>query len=102
MWIQRSSGDRGRKISEFKARLAYRESSRTARIIQRNPISKNKIKTNKQKVHLLRSARAPARGRKNGFPRASWGITTQQYSSNLANLCLQYVIRTPRTLVPLT
>jgi hypothetical protein len=55
-------GGRGRQISEFKASLVYRMSSRTARAIQRNPVSgkknnnnnknsnkqknKNKIKTN--------------------------------------------------------
>jgi hypothetical protein len=35
-------GGRGRQISEFKANLVYRVSSRTAKAIQRNPISKNK------------------------------------------------------------
>jgi hypothetical protein len=35
-------GVRGRKISEFKASLVYRVSSRTARVTQRNPVSKNK------------------------------------------------------------
>jgi Sec-independent protein translocase protein TatA len=42
---------RGRWISEFKASLVYRVSSRTARTIQRNPVSKkqNKNKT-KQKT----------------------------------------------------
>jgi hypothetical protein len=39
-------GGRGRRISEFEASLVYRVSSRTARAIQRNPVSKNK--TNKQ------------------------------------------------------
>jgi hypothetical protein len=38
---------RGRRISEFEASLVYRVSSRTARVIQRNPVSKNK-QTNKQ------------------------------------------------------
>ena len=38
-------GGRGRRISEFEASLVYRVSSRTARAIQRNPVSKNK--TNK-------------------------------------------------------
>jgi hypothetical protein len=45
-------GGRGRWISEFEASLVYRVSSRTARAIQRNPVSKNKKKqkqTNKQK-----------------------------------------------------
>jgi hypothetical protein len=45
-------GGRGRWISEFKASLIYRVSSRTARAIQRNPgweKPKGKQKTNKQK-----------------------------------------------------
>jgi hypothetical protein len=33
-------GGRGRQISEFKDSLVYRVSSRTARAIQRNPVSK--------------------------------------------------------------
>jgi hypothetical protein len=40
-------GGKGRWISEFKASLVYRVSSRTARATQRNPVSK-KPKTNKQ------------------------------------------------------
>jgi hypothetical protein len=42
-------GGRGRRISEFKASLVYRVSSKTARTIQRNPVSKNKTKQNKTK-----------------------------------------------------
>ena len=42
-------GGKGRRISEFEASLVYRVSSRTARAIQRNPVSKIKTKqTNKQ------------------------------------------------------
>jgi hypothetical protein len=41
-------GGRGRWISEFEASLVYKVSSRKARAIQRNPVSKNKNK-NKQK-----------------------------------------------------
>jgi hypothetical protein len=37
-------GGRGRRISEFKASLIYRVSSRTARATQRNPVLKNKNK----------------------------------------------------------
>jgi hypothetical protein len=40
---------RGRWISEFKAILVYKVSSRTARAIQRNPVSK-KIKIIKIKI----------------------------------------------------
>jgi hypothetical protein len=42
------SGGRGRQISEFKASLVYKVSSRTARAIQRNHVSKNQKQTNKQ------------------------------------------------------
>jgi hypothetical protein len=45
-------GGRGRQISELKASLFYKVSFRTARDIQRNPVSKTKTKTktnNKQK-----------------------------------------------------
>jgi hypothetical protein len=35
-------GGRGRWISEFKASLVYKVSSRTARATQRNPVSKKK------------------------------------------------------------
>jgi hypothetical protein len=42
-------GGRVRWISEFKASLVYRVSSRTAKTTQRNPVSKNK-KQNKTKI----------------------------------------------------
>jgi hypothetical protein len=38
-------GGSGRRISEFEASLVYRVSSRTARAIQRNPVSKKQNKT---------------------------------------------------------
>jgi hypothetical protein len=41
-------GGRGRWISEFEASLVYKVSSRTARAIQRNPVSK-KTKNKKEK-----------------------------------------------------
>jgi hypothetical protein len=44
-------GGRNRQISEFKASLVYKVSSRTARAIQRNPVSRkkqNKTKQNKK------------------------------------------------------
>jgi hypothetical protein len=40
-------GGRGRQISEFEANLVYKVSSKTARAIQRNSVSKNKTKQNK-------------------------------------------------------
>ncbi|EDL20906.1 mCG144694, partial [Mus musculus] len=42
-------GGRGRRISEFEASLVYKVSSRTARAIQRNPVSKRQKKKTKQK-----------------------------------------------------
>jgi hypothetical protein len=41
-------GGRGRWISEFKAGLVYRVSSRTARATQRNPVLKNQKKKKKE------------------------------------------------------
>jgi hypothetical protein len=38
------SGVRGRQISELEASLVYKVISRTARAIQRNPVSKNQNK----------------------------------------------------------
>jgi hypothetical protein len=42
-------GGRGRRISEFKASLVYKVSSRKPRAIQRNPVSRQTNKKNKQK-----------------------------------------------------
>jgi hypothetical protein len=46
-------GGRGRWISEFEASLVYKVSSRTARAIQRNPVSK-KLKKKKKKKEKKR------------------------------------------------
>jgi hypothetical protein len=62
-------GGRGRQISELEASLVYKVSSRTARTIQRNPVSKTTTtttttttnQTNKQKFSAL------WRGRKHEF-----------------------------------
>jgi hypothetical protein len=43
------SGGRGRQISEFEASLVYKVSSRTARTIQRNTVSKKKKKKKKER-----------------------------------------------------
>jgi hypothetical protein len=49
-------GGRGRQISEFEASLVYRVSSRTARAIQRIPVSKqNKTKQNKTKQNKTKT-----------------------------------------------
>jgi hypothetical protein len=42
-------GGRGRRISELEASLVYKVSSRTARAIQRNPVSKKNKNKNKNK-----------------------------------------------------
>jgi hypothetical protein len=41
-------GGRSRRISEFEASLVYKVSSRTARAIQGNPVSKTNKQTNKK------------------------------------------------------
>jgi hypothetical protein len=56
-WAWWHSGGRGRWISEFEAILVCKVSSRTARAIQRNPVSKTKKPKNqkqtKQKQNLV-------------------------------------------------
>jgi hypothetical protein len=42
-------GGRGRRISEFEASLVYKVSSRTARAIQRNPVSTKQQQQQQQK-----------------------------------------------------
>jgi hypothetical protein len=46
-------GGRGRQISEFEASLVYRVRSRTARAIQRNPVSKNKKTKKKERKKTM-------------------------------------------------
>jgi hypothetical protein len=48
-------GGRGRQISEFKASLVYRVSSRTARAIQRNLVWEKKKKKKKKEKDTLSS-----------------------------------------------
>jgi hypothetical protein len=48
-------GGRDRWISEFEASLVYRMSSRTARAIQRNPVSKKKNNNNSNSLSDLHS-----------------------------------------------
>lgn len=60
-------GGRGRRISEFEASLVYRVSSRTARAIQRNPVSKKKKKKKerereRERVTDLKDIYVPAHG----------------------------------------
>jgi hypothetical protein len=57
-------GGRGRWISEFKASLVYRVSSRTARAIQRNPVSKKKKKKKKKKNKTNKQKKTPNNLRK--------------------------------------
>ena len=47
--LEKHSGGRGRQISEFKASLVYRVSSRIAKATQRDPVSKNQKKKKKKK-----------------------------------------------------
>ena len=46
-------GGRGRRNSEFKASLVYKVSARTARVTQRNPVSKNKKNSQAVVVHAF-------------------------------------------------
>jgi hypothetical protein len=51
-------GGRGRRISEFKASLVYKVSSRTARARQRNPVlKKTKPKPKKKKKKKIKATK---------------------------------------------
>jgi hypothetical protein len=50
-------GGRGRQISEFKVSLVYKVSSRTARAIQRNPVSKKAKKRKKGRKERRKEGR---------------------------------------------
>jgi hypothetical protein len=56
-------GGRGRRISEFEASLVYKVSSRTARAIQRNPISRKE----KKETHSCGNKKQSKRKRKHSF-----------------------------------
>jgi hypothetical protein len=47
-------GGRDRRISEFEASLVYKVSFRTAKTIQRNPVSKNQKKKKKKSFDFSR------------------------------------------------
>jgi hypothetical protein len=72
-------GGRGRLISEFEASLVYKVSSRTARAIQRNPISKQTNKqTNKKKTKTKKQqktkTKTPQNKTKQSDPQLHWLI----------------------------
>jgi hypothetical protein len=48
LYLKRICIGRDRRISEFEVSLVYRVSSRTARAIQRNPVSKKPKQKNKE------------------------------------------------------
>jgi hypothetical protein len=54
-------GGRGRRISEFGASLAYKVSSRTARAIQRNLVSKQQQQKKKKKTKKKKKKRKKSR-----------------------------------------
>jgi hypothetical protein len=70
-------GGRGRRISELKASLVYKVSSRTARAIQRNPVSeKQKNKKNKKtkKKKKERKEKKKKKNKKKRKKKRSWVI----------------------------
>jgi hypothetical protein len=74
----------GRQISEFKATLVYRVSSRTARAIQRNSVSKKpKPKKKNQKTKNKKQKKRRRRRSKRFRLLFSW---TSLYSISLGNL----------------
>jgi hypothetical protein len=76
-------GGKGRWISEFEATLVYKVSSRTARAIQRNPVSKNKTKNkNKNKNKKNHTNQTHRRRGKSFLGQKTYFMSTQQPVSN--------------------
>jgi hypothetical protein len=50
-------GGRGRQISEFETSLVYKVSSRTARAIQKNPVSEQSNKLTNKKILKKKSSK---------------------------------------------
>jgi hypothetical protein len=70
-------GGRGRQISEFEASLVYKVSSRTARTIQSNPVSKQTNKKKERKKERKKddcSRRDRLEGKKKQAAGTSWGV----------------------------
>ena len=78
-------GGRGRQISEFEASLVYKVSSRTARPIQRNPVSKKLKQKTKNKTQKTKNKKTKQNKTKNwhvahflmidvGEPRSLWMV----------------------------
>jgi hypothetical protein len=59
------------EISEFKASLVYKVSSRTIRAIQRNPVSKNKTKQNKKQKQKNKQKKKTTRLKNNNINKVS-------------------------------
>jgi hypothetical protein len=71
-------GDRGRQNSEFEASLVYRVSSRTARAIQRNPVSKKRETDKKKKKKRKKKSKE-----KQHSPKVHPKSTASSYGSHM-------------------
>lgn len=81
MYLQsQHKGGRGRKISKFKASLAYRVSSRTAKTAQRNSVSKKQTNNKNKKAKKNRE-----------MNRILWLFTYSFWSSSIIMLCVKWL-----------
>jgi hypothetical protein len=82
-------GGRDRRISEFKAGLVYKVSSRTARTIQRNSVSKTnkQTKTNKKKDKKQKR-------KENTFPETVQGNCQAWFSMGKSKVMRCYYVKT--------
>jgi hypothetical protein len=94
-------GGRGRRISEFEASLVYRVSSKTARAIQRNPVSgkerkkeKTNKQTNKQKTEVKNITHSAVQGTfmkvKNPFV-SYWSLNLTQFYTHFKTYVFKWV-----------
>jgi hypothetical protein len=83
---------RGRRISEFKASLVYKVSSRTARARQRNPVSKRERERERERERGRGRGRERERAQAKVFfhpPQLSWKFLVKIVTLNLGGLAIR-------------
>jgi hypothetical protein len=83
-------GGRGRWISEIEASLVYRVSTRTARAIQRNPVSKN-TKNKQTNKNQNQNKTTTTKKKKQKTRRWEWGLQGTAEGSTVLWICLGHV-----------
>jgi hypothetical protein len=80
-------GGRGRWISEFKASLVYRVSSRTVRAIQRNPVSATPSKKQTKKISIVTLFQPPQKTKRTNQNKIKQNKTKTPLTASNSYVC---------------